>query len=879
MLTHLSHFTNRFKNVFKLLFPVAILLFLYTQTSGFIKEIKPAAALRLLKHLHWSDHIQLATVCFLAVAVMSAYDFILVRWNQARMPWTAVFRISWIANSFNNAMGFAGLTGAGLRITLYRKWGIQGPAWLRSLVYQSLSALTGLSILSILLLVGVWNDRSLLAHHLWLYLAIILIAVYVVPFVLLGRLPKLRNLLGLTDKVQEDEVSLRKPPAFRMILASLAEWLLAGFCFWLIVHLMHLPVGFREAMSIYVVAAVAGVASFVPSGLGSFDAIVLLAFQQLGLSPDQGLAVLVLYRIFYCFLPWAIGLALATTEWIPNKEKWTQTQEQVLKPAIKRWHSVWNWPSQTAVLSDISTWALAALVFISGILLLVSSATPGSWHRMHLLEEFVTPFTMKGSHQLAVLIGLLMLMVSEGIRFRVKRAYFLAMILLIGGTFALILKGFEIEEAIFLLFVCLLLWLSKDRFNRVEAIFTLRKTIAWAGISLIVVLLYLSVGISTNELPPGVLHHAKWHARYTLKNEELLREGIIALAVSWILLTVRRVFVPSLPPAPTPGPQDWQKLERLLAKYPGNFLTHLLYMGDKSFMWSQDNQAVLAYGRIGKTLVALGDPIGDPASIRKLVRQFRDYADHYAATAVFYQVKAENLPLYHEYGYRFFKLGEEAIVPLDQFQLSGRRKADLRAACNRYERNGYTFDIVKPPFSTMLLSELKAVSDEWLDDDKEKGFSLGTFSESYLELAPIAVLRDNENRVAAFASIMPVYDRNKSVSIDLMRHRDGLSGVMDVLFVHLLQWAKAEGYEIFNLGMAPLSSVGESVYSYRGEQLARWVFLKGGHFYGFQGIRRFKDKFDPEWEPRYLAFPQNSLFLRLIIQVTRMISRGTGSGR
>jgi phosphatidylglycerol lysyltransferase len=74
--------------------------------------------------------------------------------------------------------------------------------------------------------------------------------------------------------------------------------------------------------------------------------------------------------------------------------------------------------------------------------------------------------------------------------------------------------------------------------------------------------------------------------------------------------------------------------------------------------------------------------------------------------------------------------------------------------------------------------------------------------------------------------------------------------------------------------MAPLASVGESMYAYRGEQLARWVFLKGSHFYGFQGIRRFKDKFDPEWEPRYLAFPQNSLFLKLIIQVTRMISRG-----
>ncbi|MGO4109954.1 bifunctional lysylphosphatidylglycerol flippase/synthetase MprF [Paenibacillus sp. YAF4_2] len=872
MLTQLTSFTNRFKNVFKFLFPVVILLFLYTQTSGFIKEIHPAAALHLLKHQHWIDHLELGILCFLSVAVMSAYDVILMKWNRAKLPNTALFKISWIANSFNNAIGFAGLTGAGLRLTLYRKWGLQGPHWLRSLVYQSLAGLTGLSILSLLLLAGVWNDHSLLVDHPWLFIAIILVALYVVLFVSLGRLPRLKNVLGLT--VQQEEAAIAKTPVFQMMAASLLEWMMAGLSFWLIVHLMGLPIGLRESMSIYVIAAVAGVASFVPSGLGSFDAIVLLAFQHLGLSPDQGLAVIVLYRIFYCFLPWALGLAFATTEWIPSKEKWAQTQQQVLKPAIKRWHTIWNWPSQTAVLRDISTWALAALVFISGIMLLISAATPGSWHRMHMLEQFVTPFTMKGSHQLTVLIGLLMIMVSESIRYRVKRAYYMALILLVGGTMALILKGFEYEEAIFLLFVCLLLWLSKDRFNRKESVFTVRKTIAWAGISLLVIVLYLSVGLSTNEIPPGVLAHAKWHARYSLKDDELLREAVLALAVSWILLSVRRLFVPSLPPAPAPGPQDWEQLQQLLERHSGNFLTHLMYMGDKSFMWTPDHKAVLVYGRIGKTLVALGDPIGDPVSVRLLVRQFRDYADHYAATAVFYQVKAEQLPLYHEFGYRFFKLGEEAIVQLDQFQLSGRRKADLRAAYNRYERNGFTFEIIKPPFTPMLWSELKAVSDEWLGDSKEKGFSLGTFQESYLELAPVAVLRDNENRVAAFASMMPVYDNGKSISIDLMRHRDGLSGVMDVLFVHLLQWAKGEGYHVFNLGMAPLASVGESVYAYRGEQLARWVFLKGSHFYGFQGIRRFKDKFDPEWEPRYLAFPQNSLFLKLIIQVTRMISRG-----
>ncbi|QAY67677.1 bifunctional lysylphosphatidylglycerol flippase/synthetase MprF [Paenibacillus protaetiae] len=861
-----------FKSVFKFLFPVIILLFLYTQTGSFIRDIKPAAALHLLKQLHWADHAELVLVCFAAVGAMLLYDGLLMKWNKAQIPALSVIKISWIANTFNNVMGFAGITGAGLRLTLYRKWGLQGPAWLRTLVYQSLSALTGLSILSLLLLAGAWRDDRLLRDHVWLLLAVIAVAAYAVLFALLGKLPRLGQWLGLSDA--GGAPASHTAPVYA-IAASLAEWFAAAVSFAFIVHLLHLPIGFRETMGIYTAAAVAGVASFVPSGLGSFDAVVLLAFHHQGLSSDQALAVLLLYRIFYCLLPWSLGLAFASTEWMPNKEKWAQAQHQILKPAVKRWHSVWNWPSQSALLSDISAWALAALVFISGILLLTSSATPGSWHRMHLLEQYVTPFTMKGSHQLAVLFGLLMLMVSESLRFRVKRAYYAALFLLVGGTASLVLKGFEFEEAVFLLFVLLLLWLSKDRFNRKEAPFSLSRTFIWAAVSLIVIALYLSLGLSTNELPPELSKfHAHWYARYTLKDGELQREAVVALAVTWGLLSVRRLFLPSLPPAPLPDQRDMAKLEQLLTQYNGNFLTHLLFIGDKSFMWAPDGNAVLAYGRYRKTLVALGDPIGDPDSIRLLIREFRDYADRYAATAAFYQVRAEYLPLYHEFGYRFFKLGEEAVVPLARFHLTGRRKADLRAACNKFERNGYTFGMIRPPFAPVLLSELKDVSDEWLGGRKEKGFTLGTFKESYLELAPIAVLRDNEGRVAAFASLMPVYDKGVSVQIDLMRHRKGLNGVMDVLFVHLLEWAKAEGYETFNLGMAPLASVGESSYSYRGERLARWVFLKGNQFYGFQGIRRFKEKFDPEWEPRYLAFPQNSLFLKLIMQITRMISKG-----
>jgi phosphatidylglycerol lysyltransferase len=241
---------------------------------------------------------------------------------------------------------------------------------------------------------------------------------------------------------------------------------------------------------------------------------------------------------------------------------------------------------------------------------------------------------------------------------------------------------------------------------------------------------------------------------------------------------------------------------------------------------------------------------------------------------VFYQATPEFLPIYHEYGYRFFKLGEEALVHLDQFTLSGKKAADLRSVRNRFERDGYLFEVVSPPFGDELLKELRIVSDDWIRGRREKGFSLGWFDPEYLKQAPIALLKNPAGAVLAFATLAPGYDEGRTMSIDLMRHRNGTpNGTMDYLFIKLLEWCKEQGYGIFNLGNAPLSSVGKSKSALREEKLASLVFQYGGHWYGFKGLRRYKDKFMPEWEPRFLAYPAWVSLPVLTVDLVRLVSR------
>ena len=108
-----------------------------------------------------------------------------------------------------------------------------------------------------------------------------------------------------------------------------------------------------------------------------------------------------------------------------------------------------------------------------------------------------------------------------------------------------------------------------------------------------------------------------------------------------------------------------------------------------------------------------------------------------------------------------------------------------------------------------------------------------------------------------------------------MRHvAEAPSVVMDYLLVELMLWGRAQGYRWFNLGMAPLSGLEARAIAPLWSRLGTLVFRHGEHFYNFQGLRQYKEKFDPTWEPRYLACPGGLALPRVLADVAALISRG-----
>jgi phosphatidylglycerol lysyltransferase len=222
-----------------------------------------------------------------------------------------------------------------------------------------------------------------------------------------------------------------------------------------------------------------------------------------------------------------------------------------------------------------------------------------------------------------------------------------------------------------------------------------------------------------------------------------------------------------------------------------------------------------------------------------------------------YQISADWIPFLHDRGYDFFKLGEEAHIRLDRVTLDGRAGKLYRQFLRRAERDGVRFRILTPAQTEHRLPELAEISNDWLQAKGavERQFSVGFFDEDYLRRFRCAVVEEARpnGRILAFANLLECPNREE-LSVDLMRYRRDAPPVMDFLITSLLLEGKESGYSRFNLGMAPLASVGEQRGAHARERLARLLFQRGGRWYNFQGLRSYKEKFDPEWVPRYVAY-------------------------
>jgi lysylphosphatidylglycerol synthetase-like protein (DUF2156 family) len=283
-------------------------------------------------------------------------------------------------------------------------------------------------------------------------------------------------------------------------------------------------------------------------------------------------------------------------------------------------------------------------------------------------------------------------------------------------------------------------------------------------------------------------------------------------------------------------------------------------LGDKKFLFSNSGKSFLAYGAKGRTWVALGGPIGRADEALGLIETFLVKAKQARAHVSFYGVGPQFAGLAKALNFKMLKTGERAILNLETFSMDGKTRQVSRTHRNRHIKQGFTFAVEGPGAVRANLARLRVISDQWLSYQTggEKAFGLGSFDVHYIDRLPLATVRDRDGLIVAFATLWPTADKSR-LGVDLMRYGDdGPNGVMDYLFAEMFLWAKGEGYKAFDLNTAPASGVKPSWQAPVLTSMATLAYKFGENIYNFQGVRRFKSKFHPEWEDVFMASPKSS---------------------
>ncbi|MBV9697042.1 MAG: bifunctional lysylphosphatidylglycerol flippase/synthetase MprF [Gammaproteobacteria bacterium] len=807
----------------------------------------------IIAHLHSIPRRQVAAALgftFLSYWLLSTYELLALRYLARRIAYARLLFTSFIAYSFGHTLGFAAFTGGAIRFRLYATVGITAVEVATISAFCSLSIGIGLATIAGFSLL--WEpQRAAAIMHVqpgWaLLLGAALLAVVGAYAIWASIARGVLTLRGWALRAPGPLITLPQ-----VALGVLDVSLAAAVLYCLLPPAAH--VSFVSFLATYAAAVIAGIISHVPGGVGVFEAVMLLTISTV--PTDQLLGALLAYRAVYYLVPLVAGTLLFGAQEL----------------AAQRSRFAWAQELASLYIAPVVPQIAGALTFLAGALLLFSGATPGVEERLTFLDALVPLPVLEASHLAGSIVGLVLLVLARALFRRVQAAYHITVYLLLAGIVASILKGLDIEEALLLTLVLGVLVLGRRAFYRPTAIADERFTPAWVVSIVGVVAMAIWIGIISYR-HVSYSDQLWWTFALHGNAPRMLRASlaVVVLGTAYALFNLLR---PTRPEPAVAGPAELERARPLIARAPLT-LANAALTGDKRLLFSEAGDAFLMYQIAGRSWIALGDPVGAQAGAEELVWRLREMSDHHGAETVFYQVSAERLALYVDLGLAALKIGEEARVPLADFGLEGAARADLRQSYRRAQRDGAGFEVVPPGAVHALLPELQRISDAWLANKStgEKRFSVGAFSPAYLEQFPIAVVR-SEGEPAAFANLWTT-DTKEELSVDLMRFApEAPRGAMDYLFIELMLWGRAAGYRWFNLGMAPLAGLETHPLAPAWHRVGNFIFRHGEHFYNFEGLRRYKAKFDPAWEARYLAARGGIALPRVLVDVSVLIAGG-----
>jgi phosphatidylglycerol lysyltransferase len=817
-----------------------------------LDEVNYKIFLATISSTHVSTFCLALFITIINYLTLTCYDFLGLRYLGKKLPKAKVILTSIIGFSISNNTGHALVSGPSVRYRFYHSLGVSGLELIKLSVFISIMFFLGSLTLAVIAYFILINQGIGLggtnAYIRWvIYLAAVGLVFYWgavsirrKPFVLKGlefRLPSIKMTVAQTTIASVD-----------LILASVVLFIFLQ---------QHIDIAFSTFLLIFLIAQVVGLYSQVPGGIGVFEAVFISLLGH-SFPAHELLSSMILYRVTYYFIPLFLsGIAILGFELSSRLKTINKTVIQVSRLVTQ------NTPQ-----------VFALLLLLTGAVMLLSGATPSDSEAMSILRTLMPLPVVEISHLLNSIVGMMLLLLASAVRMRVNASYYASIFLLLLGVILSLTKGGDWQEALIIGTMLLLMLPTRAHFYRESTLIDSAFSNTWFVFVILIVASTIWIGFFSFK-------HIEyentlwWQFAFNNDASRFLRSSMIMISIMTAFILLKLLKSPKAKHVAIPK----QQLDLILPLVKGanNTTAHLALLGDKLILMGKDNLSFVMYGVTAKYWIIMGEPIGTAKQQQELLWKLREMADKKSAKLACYEISKENLTLYLDMGLVLIKLGEEAKVNLADFSLEGSARSRLRQANTKMKKmTNISFEILSGQQVLDNMSEIKRVSDQWLGNksSREKQFSLGYFNEIYIAQTSCAVVK-KDGVIVAFANLWET-DNKKELSIDLMRYTDEApSGVMEWISTQLMLWGRVAGYQQFNLGMAPLSGLETHELAPLWHKVGNVIFEGSGDLYNFEGLRHYKEKFDPVWEPRYLAMPNSLSLIPVILSITSLISGGS----
>ncbi len=672
--------------------PVVVIAIIGALTWQAVRQVHPIAVVNVLRAMQAPWLVAAAVLTLLNIGVMGLYDVMAFRQTRARP--LERWQYGAVAFAWSNFLTLGPFAGPAIRFWLYN----------RSVEHQS-DLETGVLSIAIAFASGLggWTIAALIAPARGgtvpavLFAAIAAVLVYLI--VLIARV--------IAFRIERfDDVDPRPRAALGPAFIGWLDWFLASLAFVACLRSTGAAISAVASIRSFFFGQAIGLASLIPGGFGSSDAF-WIAHLPLDVGVTTG--ALVAYRLIYYIVPWAAA-SLVLLSWATRR-------------ASRR--------------VELARRLVAGLVAAGGALMLLSTSTRALSPRLDMLEKVVPLPIVEVSHVAAALTGVLLLVLARGLAKGYRAAIGATIGVLLLAAVSSLLKGLDYEEAVILTGLAVAAWSQAPLFDRPSGgpWFTARD-LAVAALALF---LFLGFGAFTYRLTPASLERVKYVGYRFERGRYLRTAGTLAIAVTagalYVLLRVSVGF--------TRLQED--EIDRTLELHAamGQGTSAMMVANSDKAVFRVDDRGFCLYRTIGPYLVVFADPsvaaAGERADFLNALFAFAAEIDR---RPLFYQISLEWIPPLHDRGYAFFKLGEEAHVPLRHVSLDGSQGKLYRQILRRGERDGLRFRVLAPFEIDAALPELRAISDDWLESkgQRERQFSIGFFDEAYVRRFPCAII-------------------------------------------------------------------------------------------------------------------------------------------